>query len=645
MSGNTHELYDRTDLSIYGSLHLLTMRRPGAEAAEFLQNGVMEKQNPEGCYVDCARALFQIPASQWGGIQLTDQVIHFGEGDMGNRPATLHCPSQLAFCFLNGINRLDDAYTLANYTRYLHFCRQNQLSVSCWSSEAYRAGLKVFDQVLEQGAPAREPGRWYIHQNSQNRYYEGALEQLIEALRTKELDPKSLSDCLVYCGQADHQVSEYYGVVDIQVLDTLAKEAGLDPVATVKDWIEQGVAPTLLGLHYEELLHRLEQAGLKGSIFTSAFRVEVVRSQRAMDRELNSAVDRWPDLRDKGFQPTLNSLKEAQGWTASLLGHQLVRLDLQGFVQGEAPLKPMELMEVLVKQAQSMQVPLNRLYDSLPGRLQKQTLAKEHWGRYRLELAQLALGDPSQLIQNQWLAQALKLSPEEWHVLVVKEPKLVAQLPVEVIGDWKFWHPMTDLAGLGDAIKPLIPEYYFKDPDFQRLSLMTGLVQPAELGWDLLGINADDLNKVLRYGQLTMEERQQPQYRTVALGVVLHDPKDIGLIPECALDNRVIFAAAYQDIDRLNQLSAEAVAVHRLTDEQLNLIIQKQADSPEAVTRFAQALPATYHSESVLRSLNDRLALFGVKEGLDREAFLGRSGRVEGMDNQCNRQATATRGM
>ena len=124
-----------------------------------------------------------------------------------------------------------------------------------------------------------------------------------------------------------------------------------------------------------------------------------------------------------------------------------------------------------------------------------------------------------------------------------------------------------------------------------------------------------------------------------------HDPKDIGLIPECALDNRVIFAAAYQDIDRLNQLSAEAAAVHRLTDEQLNLIIQKQAASPEAVTRFAQALPATYHSESVLRSLNDRLAFFGGKEGLDREAFLGRSGRIEGMDNQCNRQATVTRGM
>ena len=633
-----HNLYDKSsEQFVPGALHILTMEGAKVGTAEFVQTSAQEKENPEGCYVDCARALFKLPTSQWNAIILSDQVIQFGRDTNQAQPLTIRRPSQLALCFLNGINRLDDAYTLANYPRYLSFCRQNHLSVSGWSSEVYRAAFKVFDEALEQMPPAREPGRWFIHQANKNRYYEGSMEQQIEALQNKEVSLMSLNDTLVYCEEGTDQVSEYYSISDIQTLYSLAREAGLEPVATVKDWIEQGVAPTLLGFHYNDLTNRLAMAGLEGSTFTSGYRMQLVEKQAAKERAWNSSQWIWPDLRKQDFQPTWENLKQPHGWTVSLLMHELVLLDLQRFVEGQEPLKPMELMEVLIKQAQAIKVPLEQLYAALPERLRQQTLPRSAWAQHRLELAELALCEPAELTKDVIVSKDLRLSSEEWHAFVVRHPGQAAYLPEEVIGDWKFWHPMTDLAQLGEVIKPLIPEDYFKDPEFQRCALMTGLVQPAELGKNLLGINADDLNKVLHYAELTLEERMQAPYRSVALGVVLHDPRDVVLLPEAVLNSQVLYAAAYHDINLLNQVPVSAVNAHRLTDEQLRLILRVQTKSADEVARFAKALPAVYHTEAIYRCLQERMALYGVKEGLDRRVFLERSTPNQELDRTRNR--------
>ena len=232
----------------------------------------------------------------------------FGTGDPiwagheSGATSSVPSPSQLAFCFLNGVNRLDDAYTLANYPRYLSFCRQNHLSVSGCSSEVYRTAFKVFDEALEQTPPAREPGRWFIHQAMKNRYNDGSMEQQIEALQKKELSLMSLYDTLVYCEKESEQVVEYYSIFDIQTLYSLANEAGLEPVATVKDWIEQGVAPTLLAFHYHDLTNRLAMVGLDDSTFTSAYRIELVEKQATKERDWNSSQWIWPDLRKQDFQ-------------------------------------------------------------------------------------------------------------------------------------------------------------------------------------------------------------------------------------------------------------------------------------------------------------------------------------------------------
>lgn len=470
-----------------------------------------------------------------------------------------------------------------------------------------------------------------------NRYNDGSMEQQIEALQKKELSLMSLYDTLVYCEKESEQVVEYYSIFDIQTLYSLANEAGLEPVATVKDWIEQGVAPTLLAFHYHDLMNRLAMVGLDDSTFTSAYRIELFEKQATKERDWNSSQWIWPDLRKQDFQPSLENLKQPHGWTVSLLVHELVRFDLQRFVEGQEPLKPMELMEVLIKQAQAIKVPLEQLYAALPERLRQQTLPRSAWAQHRLELAELALCEPAKLAKDALVAKDLRLSSEEWHAFVVRHPGQAAYLPEEVIGDWKFWHPMTDLAQLGEVIKPLIPEDYYKDPEFQRCALMTGLVQPAELGKYLLGINADDLNKVLHYAELTLEERMQAPYRSVALGVVLHDPKDVELLPEAVLNSQVLYAAAYHDINLLNQVPESAVNGHRLTDEQLRLILQVQTRSADEVVRFAKALPSVYHTEAIYQCLQERMALYGVKEGLDRQVFLEWSTTNIELDRTRNR--------
>ena len=175
------------------------------------------------------------------------------------------------------------------------------------------------------------------------------MEQQIEALQKKELSLMSLYDTLVYCEKESEQVVEYYSIFDIQTLYSLANEVGLEPVATVKDWIEQGVAPTLLAFHYHDLTNRLAMVGLDDSTFTSAYRIELVEKQVTKERDWNSSQWIWPDLRKQDFQPSLENLKQPHGWTVSLLVHELVRFDLQRFVEGQEPLKPMELMEVLIK--------------------------------------------------------------------------------------------------------------------------------------------------------------------------------------------------------------------------------------------------------------------------------------------------------
>lgn len=88
-----HNLYDKSyEQFIPGALHILTMEGAKAGTAEFVQTSAQEKENPEGCYVDCARALFKLPTSQWNAMILSEQVIQFGRDTNQSQPLAYRPP-------------------------------------------------------------------------------------------------------------------------------------------------------------------------------------------------------------------------------------------------------------------------------------------------------------------------------------------------------------------------------------------------------------------------------------------------------------------------------------------------------------------------------------------------------------------------
>lgn len=634
----TNTLYDTTEQLPAQRLHILRFHLSGsAEPVEVFRMAAQEKAEPNGAYVECAQKLFAHDKEAWRTTWITDEQITIGsDAQSSSQTVRVRHASELAFCFQHGRVRLDDAFTLANYGRYQHFCQLNGLGVSVWSAEEYDRAFKALDYPLLGSDAGREPGKWLIGQGNLDRYTEGELVGLVRELKATPLNSVTESLSLAYRA-LDGTIAESYSLAEVRLLAGLIPPGQDWAEGLVADWIEQGVAPMLVAFHYEELQEQLHQARVLDVSRTLAFESFIARNRQFKYSEEQMASLHWPEQ-----EPEVPLLSPASLWDGAvqppkLFLDQLSLIERDRFVRGQGGLPTSELMELLVHYAQKAHYPLETLYDRLPQRVKAAALPKESWAAFRLDLALYAKDDPVRLVENEQLKRDLQLSPEEWHLFVVKEPMALAVLPHEVICDWRFWHPMTDLARLGTPLKEQIPEGFLHDPEFQRHALFTGLVSKAELGTEIFGINADDYDKVLAYPSLCLSDRLKPQYLTVGLGVVLHNAHNLYLLPDAAINEQVLFAAAYQDIGLLNRASEQLVRFYRLTDNQLRCALLAQTNNAAEVQRFAAALPLVYHTASVYKLLQGRMDLYGEKEGIDREAFLGRKG--QSLDNGQKRSS------
>ena len=626
MTRLTSSFYDMTEiLPIERGMALQVEIADSEQPLEVVRMNKYGETEPEGIYAECARQLFAYDKQAWKDSII--QIKNFTVGASGtDSHVTLRHASQLAFCFHQGLDRLDDAYTLNHYGEYQLFCQLNGLGVSCWEAEEYYEAFKVLDEPFLLGNGSREPGGWYIKSGNGSRYGEGTLVDCIKEI--KDLPLNWLTELMELSYQNKYGiVTDCFRLPDVQLLAGLVNPNFGSAEHYVADWIEKGVANFLVAFHYDELLDRLRKARMGDLCRASTFESFVARNKAIKCAAMEKGTLSWPHNMEPGGTPTKEALLGVLSQDSSQFIERLVQVDRARFVHGLKGFSSDELMELLVAYAQKTGLPLESVYDRLPSRLGSIALPKESWPAYRLDLARYVKGDPSSLAAGIQLGRAMRLSPEDWHILVVKEPAALQSLPHEVICDWKFWHPMTDLARLGEPLKQLIPEGFYHDPEFQRHALMSGLVELEELGSEVFGINADDYRKVLAYPGLSATERMSEAYVSAALGVVLHDPNDVVLLPEKALSQEVLFVAAYHDVDLLNRGPENSVRFLRLSNSQLQQALLAQTNNADEVARFAERVPKCYRTASVFEMLQERLGLYGEPERIQREAFMGGSER------------------